>query len=110
MATDSIPSGLSHTPSSQLVCDSVIPVGYVYPNKHKSDAKGLLLEHFQKFCCPLVVKGDFAKEIHEGKNKIMCRGKCVQLRSPAPHDQWLNPAGRYQYRLFNIATSIALDS
>ena len=76
----------------------------------KTDITQHLQDHFTNFVLPYIVVGDFAKQLHFGKNQISCRGRLVQLKSPPPHHQWLNPAERCVFRVVNITTYIKLDS
>jgi len=93
LATDDYPTGISKTPTFQVICDGKgFPVGWVYENKYKSDLMQHLKAHFSNFVLPFIVKGDFAKQLHFGKNEIMCRDRIVQLKSSPPYHQWLNPA------------------
>ena len=111
LATDDYPTGISKTPTFQVICDGKgFPVGWVYENKYKSDLMQHLKANFSNFVLPFIVKGDFAKQLHFGKNEIMCRDRIVQLKSSPPYHQRLNPAERYMYRMTNVATFIKLDS
>jgi hypothetical protein len=111
IATDSYPTGLDKTPTFQVVCCPALgTMGWVYENHFKSDLVHQLKQFFSDFVLPFIVRGDFAKELHFGKNEIQCRDRIVQLKSSPPHHQYLNPAERYTYRLVNIATYIKLDS
>ena len=111
LCTDDYPTGLDKTPTFQCISDVALgTVGMVYPNHSKTDVTQRLLDHFTHFVLPCVVVGDFAKQLHLGKNQISCRGRLVQLKSSPPHHQWLNPAERYVFRVVNITTYIKLDS
>ena len=98
------------TPSFQVINDPEVPVGWVYPNKLKSDLKFHLQDHFSVFGLPFVVTGDFPKELHLGGNQMMLRGQAIQLRSSTPYHQWQYGGGRYIFRVVNITTYLKLDS
>ena len=57
LCTDSYPTGIASTPTFQVVNDPEMPVGWVYPNKLKSDLKFHLQDHFAVFGMPFVVTG-----------------------------------------------------
>jgi hypothetical protein len=84
---------LKNCPSIQVISDPEVKVGWPCRNKHKSDLAHHAQEHFSNFVMPHVLRGDFAKQNHFGENKIMCRGKAVQLKSTTPCHQWQHGGG-----------------
>ena len=50
--TDSYPTGIPSVPTFQVIADSVVPVGWVYPNKLKSDLMHHVKDHFPVFGLP----------------------------------------------------------
>jgi hypothetical protein len=109
--TDDYPTPhLKNCPSTQVISDPAVKVGWPYRNKHKSDLVHHAQEHFSNFVMPHVLRGDFAKQNHFGDNRIMCRGRAVQLKSTTPCHQWQHGGERYMFQLLNMSTCLMLDS
>ena len=72
IATDSYPTGLDKTPTFQVVCCPALgTMGWVYENHFKSDLVHQLKQFFSDFVLPFIVRGDFAKELHFGKRRLV---------------------------------------
>jgi hypothetical protein len=109
--TDDYPTPhLKNCPSTQVISDPEVKVGWPYRNKFKSDLVHHAMDHFSNFVMPFVLRGDFAKQNHFGDNQIMCRGQAVQLKSTTPYHQWQCGGERYMFQLLNMSTHLMLDS
>jgi hypothetical protein len=110
LCTDTVPVPTGEFAYYQLVADTVVPHGMVYPMKLKSQVADALELHMANNYRPYFILADGDSVNQHGKTKAMAQRHLVSLRASTPYRQWQDPAERYIHRWGRILTYLMLDS